>query len=747
MCCLPFFGVFRGEGVATETACAKTRSLLQHSRSPFFVLLHPTRVLFRLCPIVFWFFSFMSMQSAGLMPNFFARTSLASTFVPSWPEVPLNDPDADNDSDEELDESAQLEVYQRTEYQREKTRRLVPAAPVEKPEHLRTPGWLAPPLKRDHTRPPGGVFAPLEPKPPIPGTHPLEKPKCASDRDPVRISGLGLFATLTDPLVAKICSRAPCRKALLALSSTSRAMYQLANWDTRVWKSIALCRWGGDFSFKTSWKLTAFFSGKGADTAPEQLVALATFMNTMPPTPPTPSYATSSATSAPPHSSATEVQSELEKLSDNPYAVMNLKLEQSNLEAGTFSSSQPSSSSSTSSNPSNLFIRIPGFYSETMYKEWYLSQVDLDGWYHDTGHVPRIRAGDINLDQFRQSFLRTGQPCIITDVVPTWPAAQKWHPDKLMDEYCETLIKINEYADNELRVKMTMRDFLVYMRENEDYKPLYVFDSSFQRRAPNMLSDYGIPQYFWEDLLAALDDQHRPAFRWWLFGSARTGTPFHQDPNGTSAWNAVTHGHKRWALYPSWMQGAPGSFSGGHQINSLKWWSLVYPKLAPHEKPIEFVQGPGELIFIPSGWWHAVLNLDETVSVTQNFVNKENLDAVVHSLFHSNMQGVINYWRTRLAALRPELYQYIGDRVAIEASYVTSQRAQQLEEQLGEQQEAFEKREEEMQKEIERLKQMLADAGLQEQAATAAKLTSTASLTAKLIAQQRAHQKKKRNAY
>ena len=42
----------------------------------------------------------------------------------------------------------------------------------------------------------------------------------------------------------------------------------------------------------------------------------------------------------------------------------------------------------------------------------------------------------------------------------------------------------------------------------------------------------------------------------------------------------------------------------------------------------EFTQYPGEVIFIPGGWWHAVLNLDDTVAVTENYVNPGNFDHV-----------------------------------------------------------------------------------------------------------------------
>ena len=46
-------------------------------------------------------------------------------------------------------------------------------------------------------------------------------------------------------------------------------------------------------------------------------------------------------------------------------------------------------------------------------------------------------------------------------------------------------------------------------------------------------------------------------------------------------------------------------------------------------RPLECVCEPGDVLFVPSGWWHMALNVTECIAVTQNFVSRHNARKVL----------------------------------------------------------------------------------------------------------------------
>jgi hypothetical protein len=98
-------------------------------------------------------------------------------------------------------------------------------------------------------------------------------------------------------------------------------------------------------------------------------------------------------------------------------------------------------------------------------------------------------------------------------------------------------------------------------------------------------------------------------------GGSGSGIPFHEHRD---AFNEVLVGAKRWSLYP------PGAFKRiadafgfDPRRPHLEWLRTVLPTLPPAARPLECVQRAGEVLFIPRNWFHATLNMGETVAVAQ----------------------------------------------------------------------------------------------------------------------------------
>ncbi|CAM9115491.1 unnamed protein product, partial [Chrysoparadoxa australica] len=295
------------------------------------------------------------------------------------------------------------------------------------------------------------------------------------------------------------------------------------------------------------------------------------------------------------------------------------------------------------------------------------------------GQIACVDQNEISQQEFWDQFERPGIPCIIRNVAENegWAAQRTWTLDQLKKSKVRRVkMKCGE-DDDGYSVKVRLKHFFQYMRHESlgDDSPLYVFDSHFDSHpvAKCLLEDFSVPSYFSDDLFSLVGERRRPPYRWFLVGPKRSGTCVHIDPLGTSAWNTVLQGKKLWVLFPP---DTPKRLANGEKLIGcgpagtrhpsllLFFYPLLLHGASPHPLPmlsssyhcqvIEFIQGPGETVYIPGGWWHGVLNLEDSIAVTQNFCSKINFDMVWCKTRMGRPKMSVK-WLERLDEKRPEL--------------------------------------------------------------------------------------------
>jgi len=288
-------------------------------------------------------------------------------------------------------------------------------------------------------------------------------------------------------------------------------------------------------------------------------------------------------------------------------------------------------------------------------------------------NVERIHEANFTPEEFREKFERPLKPCVIQGLADEWPARTDWGSRRLRQAFGERVFKCGE-DDDGYSIKVKLKHFIRYLNSDEedgamlDDSPLYIFDSHFDEDpvSKQLLREYFVPSFFNEDLFQYVGEKRRPPYRWILVGPARSGSSVHIDPLGTSAWNTLIRGHKLWTLFPPHIPRL--TVKGKQYVNwkveddePVDWNFHILPRILanhPELKPlvIQFIQKPGETVFVPSNWWHGVLNLDTTVAVTQNFCSTGNFEEVWRQT-RTGRRKMAKAWRRSLSVVRPDLSQ------------------------------------------------------------------------------------------
>lgn len=241
------------------------------------------------------------------------------------------------------------------------------------------------------------------------------------------------------------------------------------------------------------------------------------------------------------------------------------------------------------------------------------------------------RAFKPSVTEFLNNYAFKSRPVILEGITDDWAASTKWTWEYVQDQFGSNIQFAKKCRNKaEPGKSFTITEYIEYMRNNNDADPFYLKNCQFHRNT-ELINDYPLPEYL-QSWHVALPEDSRPFLSWLYLASKDTFSSIHLDIFNTSAWNAVISGKKLWLFYH------PDDYDFLYDgiANPFEPDLNKFPYLSK-TNPIWGIQSPGEVIYTPSNWWHAVYNLEAGISLTENFVNQSNYNAVLKNLYDNGL--------------------------------------------------------------------------------------------------------------
>jgi len=262
-----------------------------------------------------------------------------------------------------------------------------------------------------------------------------------------------------------------------------------------------------------------------------------------------------------------------------------------------------------------------------------------------SGSEPQDKGRKCATARFAEQHLDTFTPALIQGLASNWPAMKKWDFDFFSKE-CGTL-EVQVTLEHGKKKQMLLADYLTELQgvseatstPDADRQLPYLRGWYYEHDAPWLAADLWSQGDFhdvaFKDWFERLPKRCRPDFHWLFLVGAGAITPLHVDPTATHAWLTQLYGRKRFILYDprdlSKLLQTTENQSGGALVGAAE-------AAARGVKGLEIVLEPGDTLFVPAFWPHHVECIENSVSVTWNFLGQK-LFPLIRAAFLAHQVG------------------------------------------------------------------------------------------------------------
>ena len=238
------------------------------------------------------------------------------------------------------------------------------------------------------------------------------------------------------------------------------------------------------------------------------------------------------------------------------------------------------------------------------------------------GEIQRIDPPPFH--EFVERYISVNRPVILTGCMEEWKPYKAWSFDYFRRHHQDSVVGIQDGRDSDPfyeqnqkfhRKEVRFGDFLDRLEHTESSNDFYMTAGNMgtHRAALSQLFDDA------ENINIRDDYFELPAEGSLWIGPKGTITPLHFDM--INNFFCQIRGSKRVRLVPSWS--LPWVYNDYHVYSDV---DAALPDFDKHPlfsktTVYDFVVYPGEVLFIPMGWWHHLESLEPTVSLTRKRLN------------------------------------------------------------------------------------------------------------------------------
>ena len=238
-----------------------------------------------------------------------------------------------------------------------------------------------------------------------------------------------------------------------------------------------------------------------------------------------------------------------------------------------------------------------------------------------TNHLPISRVTCQDPSGFIDIATAERKPLIVSGLVPTWPAYEKWSLNYFEQTFGELPFNAStnlpttgapfQSAWRHHRQTMTIKEFVRYMESAS--KPCYI-TRQYIERFPGAIDDVNF------NFLPQEHDFSSETFLWIGSAGTRSGLHFDFQDNflcqirGTKSVVVISPEDSKY-LYP-YKDSITKSRVVPEEPNLEK-----YPNFS-NSTVFEGLIAPGDALFIPKHWWHSVVSVEPFISLSHNYGQK-----------------------------------------------------------------------------------------------------------------------------